>query len=48
MSAKKKEEGAPESGFDTKNLDSFISDYLNAYKEFLSDLEMDALHLQVR
>jgi hypothetical protein len=45
MSAKKKEEGAPESGFDTKNLDSFISDYLNAYKEFLSDLEMDALHL---
>jgi hypothetical protein len=45
MSAKNKEESAPESGLNSKNLDSFISDYLNAYKDFLSDLEMDALHL---
>ena len=45
MSAKKKEESVPESGINIKNLDTFINDYMNAYKEYISSLEMDTLHL---
>jgi signal transduction histidine kinase len=45
MSAKKKDESVPESGSNSKDLDSFISDYTNAYKYYLSSLDMDALHL---
>jgi len=45
MSAKKEEESAPVSGVNSKDLEGFVNDYMNAYKSYLSDMEMDALHL---
>lgn len=45
MGAKKIEESEPQSGINSKNLEDFVNDYMNAYKSSLSGLEMDTLHL---
>ena len=45
MSAKKKEESEPEPVSNSKSLETFIGNYMESYRDYLSSREMDAMHM---